>query len=54
MQTIREDMAKRNIKAEFIGIQNFYKDKITKEIDEIGLISKILICSSWLFVIVKY
>ena len=41
MKSIREDMAKRKIKAEFLGVQDFYKDEASKEIDDIKLVNKI-------------
>ena len=41
MKSIKEDMEERNIKAEFLGIHQYYKNIDTKEIDEVAVLTKI-------------
>ena len=41
MKSIQEDMEERNIKAEFLGIHQYYKNIETKEIDEVAVLTKI-------------
>ena len=41
MQAIKAEMKKRNIKAKFLGIHEYFKDYSTKEIDERRLVDDI-------------
>ena len=41
MKSIEKDMEERNIKAEFLGIHQYYKNIDTKEIDEVAVLTKI-------------
>ena len=41
MKSIEKDMEERNIKAEFLGIHQYYKNIDTKEIDEDAVLTKI-------------
>ena len=41
MQAIKSEMKKRNIKAKFLGIHEYFKDYITKEINERRLVDDV-------------